>query len=202
METRLLIVLFVFLSATYQGGFAQKAYDYVPGMDIPAEVRFEEGDTVYEFALDDVDVLYHKPFKDKEQEKFFAKMVRDVKAALPYAKIISAEMKLTNKKLYEMKDDKQRKKFLDQYEKEVFKKYEANLKKLTISQGRILLKLIDRECEQTSYELVKIYRGTFSAFFWQGMAKLFGSTLKSEYDPQGADKTLERIIILVEAGKL
>ncbi len=202
MRALLMITLLGFLSASYEDCSAQKAYDYVPGMDIPAEVRIEEGDTVYEFALDDVDVLYHKPFKDKEQEKFFAKMVRDVKVALPYAKIISAEMKLTNKKLYEMKDDKQRKKFLDQYEKEVFKKYEANLKKLTISQGRILLKLIDRECEQTSYELVKIYRGAFSAFFWQGMAKLFGSTLKSEYDPQGADKTLERIILLVEAGKL
>jgi hypothetical protein len=202
MRALLMITLLGFLSASYEDCSAQKAYDYVPGMDIPAEVRIEEGDTVYEFALDDVDVLYHKPFKDKEQEKFFAKMVRDVKVAQPYAKIISAEMKLTNKKLYEMKDDKQRKKFLDQYEKEVFKKYEANLKKLTISQGRILLKLIDRECEQTSYELVKIYRGAFSAFFWQGMAKLFGSTLKSEYDPQGADKTLERIIILVEAGKL
>jgi hypothetical protein len=61
---------------------------------------------------------------------------------------------------------------------------------------------VDRECDQTSYELVKIYRGGLSAFFWQGVAKLFGSNLKSEYDPKGADKLLERIILLVEAGKL
>jgi hypothetical protein len=125
-----------------------------------------------------------------------------VKAALPYAKIISSELKLTNKKLSELKNDKERKKYLDKYEKEIFKKYEANLKKLTVSQGRILLKLVDRECDQTSYELVKIYRGGLSAFFWQGVAKLFGSNLKSEYDPKGADKLLERIILLVEAGKL
>ena len=73
---------------------------------------------------------------------------------------------------------------------------------MTINQGRLLMKLIDRECERTSYDLIKNYRGSVSAFFWQGVARVFGSSLKSEYNAQKDDKVLERVIELVEAGQL
>ena len=102
----------------------------------------------------------------------------------------------------DFKKESDRKKYLAKYEKEVFKKYEADLRKLTINQGRLLLKLIDRECNSTSYDLIRNYRGSVSAFFWQGVARIFGSNLKSEYDAKGNDKILERVIILVESGQL
>ena len=84
----------------------------------------------------------------------------------------------------------------------MFRKHEADLKKMSINQGRLLMKLIDRECERTSYDLIKNYRGSVSAFFWQGVARVFGSNLKSDYDAQKDDKVLERVIVLVEAGQL
>ena len=128
--------------------------------------------------------------------------MRDVKKALPYAKLIASEITKTNMKLVSMPNDKVRKQYLNQFEKEVFKKYEADLKKMTINQGRLLLKLIDRECEQTSYELIKVYRGSVTAFFWQGVARIFGSNLKDGYNPSDKDKVIERVILLVEAGQI
>jgi hypothetical protein len=101
-----------------------------------------------------------------------------------------------------MKSDTERKKFMKEFEKEAFKKYEADLKKMTVSQGRILMKLVDRECDKTSFDLIKAYKGSFTAFFWQGVARLFGSNLKSEFDASDKDKVLERVIVLVEAGQL
>jgi hypothetical protein len=73
---------------------------------------------------------------------------------------------------------------------------------MTINQGRILMKLVDRECDRTSYDLIKLYKGSFTAFFWQGIARVFGSNLKSEYDASDKDKVMERVILLVEAGQL
>jgi hypothetical protein len=104
--------------------------------------------------------------------------------------------------LGDIEKDNERKKYLAHYEKEIFKRYEPELRKLTINQGRLLLKLIDRECNSTSYDLIKSYRGSVSAFFWQGIARIFGSNLKSEYDASGNDRIVERVILLVEAGQL
>ena len=84
----------------------------------------------------------------------------------------------------------------------MFNQFEKDLKKLTVSQGKMLVKLIDRECNKTTYEIIKNYKGNFSAFLWQGVAKIFGSNLKAEYDGSDKDKIIERVIILVEAGQL
>lgn len=105
-------------------------------------------------------------------------------------------------KLAALPNDKVRKQYLSQFEKDVFKKHEADLKKMSINQGILLLKLIDRECEQSSYDLKNIYRGSIIAFFWQGVARVFGSNLKDNYDASDKDKMLERVILLVEAGQL
>jgi hypothetical protein len=86
-------------------------------------------------------------------------------------------------------------------EKELKAQFEDQLKDLTMNQGRILLKLIDRETGNTSYQLVKDFRGGFQAFMWQGVARLFGNNMKAEYDPEGEDIIIERAIKLVEAGQ-
>jgi hypothetical protein len=159
-------------------------------------------DTVYYAFLRDLYVYPKISFKNKKQEAFYWRTVRDVKKALPYAKIVSSELIRVNTLISTFENEKDRKKYLAQYEKEVFRRYEKDLRKLTINQGRLLLKLIDRETSSTSYDLIKNYRGNVSAFFWQGMARLFGSNLKSEYDAQGNDRIVERVIVLVESGQL
>jgi len=111
-------------------------------------------------------------------------------------------MRETDQQLKTIPTDKERKAFLKTKEKELFAEFESDLKKMTVSQGRMLLLLIDRECNKTSFEIIKMYRGSFSAVFWQGIAKLFGSNLKSEYDGSDKDRIIERVIALVEAGEL
>jgi hypothetical protein len=164
--------------------------------------QIEGGDTILLAFLHDIWVFPSSTFKNKRQERFFWRTVRDVKRTLPYAKLISRELVKVNAEMEKLTTKKEQKAFLKEYEKAIFKKYENDLRKMSISQGRMLMKLIDRECNRTSYELIKNYKGGVSAFFWQGIARLFGSNLKSEYDAKSNEKVIERIILLVEAGQL
>ncbi len=159
-------------------------------------------DTIYLAFLRDVHIFPPLKFTSKKQERFYWRTVRDVKRALPYAKIVGRELMAVNALLPTLPRNIDRKKFLNKYERDIFNKYESELRKLTINQGRLLLKLIDRECNSTSYDLIKSYRGNVSAVFWQGIARIFGSNLKSQYDATGDDKIVERVIVLVESGQL
>ncbi len=159
-------------------------------------------DTIYLAYLRDIWVFPPYKFVNIKQEKFFWKTVKDVKRTLPYAKLIATELNKANQKLLLLSDSKEKKRFMAEFEKSAFKKYEKDLKKMTVPQGRILMKLIDRECNKTTYDLIKAYKGNFTAFFWQGIAKVFGSDLKSEYDSKGNDKIIERVIVLVENGQI
>ncbi len=173
-----------------------------PGKSGKVTMVVDGNDTTYYAFLRDIYVYPKLKFNSRKQEQFYWRTVRDVKKALPYAKLVSSELVRVNILLADIEREKDRKKYLAQYEKEIFKRYEKELRKLTINQGRLLLKLIDRETNTTSYDLIKNYRGNVSAFFWQGMARLFGSSLKSEYDATGNDRIVERVINLVESGQL
>jgi hypothetical protein len=107
-----------------------------------------------------------------------------------------------NDGLKSIPDDRDRKKYIRNVEKEVFAKYQGDIEKMTISQGRLLIKLIDRETEITSYTIIHDYRGKFSAAFWQSIARIFGTNLKEEYDPYGEDALIEAIIKEIDAGRL
>lgn len=196
---RIGLVLFSFFSGSI---LAQKPYQSVPSGDPIVWIEKNEKDTMLMSYLSDISIFPEEHFKNKMQEKFYWTTVRDVKLTLPYAKLIASELNKTNKKLATFPDDKERKKYLSLYEKEVLKKYEPDLKKMDLNQGKMLLKLIDRECNQSPYELIKAYRGSLTAFFWQGVARIFGTNLKSEYDGKDKDKIVERIIILVEQNRL
>jgi hypothetical protein len=170
------------------------------GRLLPGKV--ENGDTIYYAYLNDIYVFPTFKFKNKAQEKFYWKTVRDVKKALPYARLASQVMQETDHNLAKIKNTREREKYIKEREKILFNQFEKDLKKLTVSQGKMLVKLIDRECNKTTYEIIKNYKGNFSAFLWQGVAKIFGSNLKAEYDGSDKDKIIERVIILVEAGQL
>lgn len=161
-----------------------------------------DGDTLVLSSLPEVVIFPPLKFKNKRHVKRYGKLVRDVKKTLPYAKKASRLLLEVNDSLQFITSDKARKKYLKQVEKELFNEFEQPLRKLTFSQGRLLLKLIDRECNQTSYEIVKLYRGSFSAFFWQTVARIFGANLKSEYDGFQEDFLIERVVTLVENGQI
>ncbi|MDO9152105.1 MAG: DUF4294 domain-containing protein [Paludibacter sp.] len=203
MKITIQILLTVLIFIPFWGINAQPvATDFVPPGGARLMIQTNGTDTVFLAYLHDLWVYPRNTFKNKKQEEFFWRTVRDVKKTLPYAKLLSSELNIVNMKLVSLSTDRERKKLISQYEKEVFNKYEENLKKMTINQGKMLIKLIDRECERTSYDLIKSYKGNFSAFFWQGVARVFGSNLKMEFKADGEDKIIDRVINLVEAGQL
>jgi len=162
-----------------------------------------DGDTIAIYRMPEVKIQDQRVFKNKKDEKKYWKLVRNVKIALPYAKI--ANEKLV-KYQAELKDKSKgaRKRMMKQVEKDLLDEYGEELKGLTISQGRILLKLIDRETGHTSFELVESLRGWFSANFWQGIAVLFDEDLKSDFNPKESadDAMIEEIVLKVEKGEL
>jgi len=161
-----------------------------------------DGDTIPNVSIEEVVVFPKLVFKNKRQSRRYRKLIRDVRKAYPYA--IYAKMKLDEmeNEFNKLTTEKEKKKYIKIIEKELMGEFGSELKKLTITQGRILLKLIDRETGDTSYELLKELRGGVSAVFWQAIARLFGSDLKSQYDPTGDDFLIERVVRLIESGQI
>lgn len=165
-------------------------------------IKVENGDTLYMAWLHEVWVYPPMKFKNKKQEKFYWRTVRDVKKCLPYAKMITKDMEYADAELTKLPDNKARKKWWRAFERSLYKKYEKDFRGMYASQGMMLMKLMDRETDRTSYELIKQYKGKTAANFWQFIAKLFKNDLKEEYDAADKDKIVERVINLVEAGQL
>ena len=132
----------------------------------------------------------------------YYRLVRNVKKTLPIAKEVNRAIIETYEYLLTLPDEKAREKHLQMVEKGVKEQYTPRLKKLTFSQGKLLIKLINRETSSSSYELVKAFLGPFKAGFYQAFAAIFGANLKKEYHPEGEDILIEQIIILVENGQL
>jgi hypothetical protein len=150
------------------------------------------------------EVLVYPPlkFKNKKEEREYNRLVRDVKKTLPYAKLVYGTLIETYEYIQTLPDEDAQNKHLKRMEKELFQQYKPELKKLTLSQGKLLIKLIDRECNQTSYALVGAFLGKFRAGFWNLFAGILGASLKSEYDPKGKDAMTERVVRLVEHNQI
>ena len=178
--------------------------DLISGQAIVDSVvlQVNQNDTFYLARMQDVWVYPKMVFKNKKQERFYWKTVRDVKKTLPFAKELTKEMQVADYQLALLPDEKARRKWWKQHEKYLFQKYESDFRRMTASQGQMLMKLMDRESDRTSYDIIKHYRGKASANFWQFVAKLFKNDLKEEYDADDKDRIVERVINLVEAGML
>lgn len=157
-------------------------------------------DTLYLASLAEVQVFGKKRFKTKAQQARWTKYIYNVKRALPFARKIANEYRIILREMAPLQTEEEKIAYIDQKEKELFAKYEKDLKHLTIKQGRILIKLIDRETDSSAYQIIKLLKGDFKAFWWQGFAALFGSSLKVEYDPDGLDKYLENVVMLIDMG--
>ena len=171
-------------------------------LDIPSFMLDSHGDTLKIMALGDIYVYPPPAFKNAGEEQKYQKMIRDVKKTLPYAKLIYGTLIETYEYIMTLPTEDAREAHLKRMEKDLYNEFFPVLKKLSLSQGKLLIKLIDRECNQTSYDLVKAFLGSFRAGFWNLFAGLFGASLKSEWDPDGKDAATERIVELVEMGLL
>ncbi len=179
---------------------AQEQTTTINGYMVPAYIY--EGDTIPSIKLPTVYVFKPLVFKNKRQQQQYNRLVRNVKKTLPIAKEVNRAIIETYEYLQTLPDEKAREKHLKAVEKGVKEQYTPRLKKLTFSQGKLLIKLINRETDSSSYELVKAFLGPFKAGFYQAFAALFGASLKKEYHPDGEDELVERVVILVENGQL
>ena len=197
-----LLAIFVF---TGQDGFSQERQSLPFRFPVPEgylRAYLDGKDTIAIINLPEVYVFPALVFKNEKEQQQYTKLVTDVKRTLPYAKLIYATLIETYEYIETLPNDKMRNAHLKRMEKELYNQYRPELKKLTLTQGKLLIKLVDRECNQTSYNLVSAYLGSFRASFWNLFAGMFGASLKSKYDPKGQDAQTERVVLLVERGQI
>ena len=195
-----LIFLILFLSFIAFHLNAQEQTTTIKGYVVPICVY--KGDTIPSMRMPTLYVYKPLKFKNKKQQQEYNRLVRNVKKTLPIAKEVNRAIIETYEFLQTLPDEKAREKHLSMVEKSIKEQYTPRMKQLTLSQGKLLIKLVNRETSSSSYELVKAFLGPFKAGFYQAFAAIFGASLKKEYHPEDEDALIERIIILVENGQL
>jgi len=161
-----------------------------------------EGDSIQYMEMNNVYVYPQLTFKNKKQAETYMRLVTNVKKVLPIAKEARQMLIETTEFLDMLPDEKAKNAHIKRVEEDIFRTYKPKMKKLTYSQGKLLIKLIDRECHSSSYDMIKAFMGPIRAGFWQVFAWGFGASLKKEYDPTGRDRLTERVVLMVEAGQI
>ena len=161
-----------------------------------------QGDTIPSLRMPVLYVFKPLNLNSKKKRQQYTRLVRNVKRTLPIAKEVNRAIIETYEYLQTLPNDKAREKHLSQVEKSIKEQYTPVMKKLTFSQGKLLIKLVNRETDSSSYELVKAFLGTFKAGFYQAFAALFGARMKKEYHPEDEDAMTEQIVLMVESGQL
>jgi len=198
---RLLLILIV-LSAGLFSASAQELGDpeFVPMVKVSKTVV--DDDTIQYMEMQNVYVYPEPTFKNKRQQQAYTRLVRNVKKVLPIAKEVRQILIETAEYVETLPTKKERDEHLKRVEESVVTEYKPKMKKLTFSQGKLLIKLVDRECNSTAYEAIQAFVGPVRAGMWQAFAWMFGASLKKGYNPDGVDKLTERVVLLVEAGQL
>ena len=204
---RLLLTIGCWLLAV--GCMAQDKRRQEVDMDSPTFVPtvkvgkvLEDGDSIQYMEMNNVYVFPPVTFSSKRQQNAYMRLVKNVKTVLPIAKEARLIMMETAEYLETLPNKQARDEHMKRVEKSVMQEYKPRMKKLTYSQGKLLIKLIYRESNSSGYELIQAFLGPFRAGFYQAFAWAFGASLKKEYDPEGIDRLTERIVLMVEAGQL
>lgn len=197
-----ILLSFYFLQHLHPQDTARIKVDSLPQKFYLLENVTRDGETLPEIAIDEVEVKRKMGLGDRFQWWRYRRLVVNVKKVYPYCVLVRESLEAVNDTLISIQDDRERKRFLRDYEKQVFKEYEDDMRSMTLTQGRILIKLVDRETTNSSYELIQEYRGSVTALFWQGIARIFGTNLKDKYDPEGDDYLIERVVREIEAGRI
>ena len=161
-----------------------------------------DGDSVLFVEMNNVYVYPVVELKSEKQRQAYNRLVNNVKKVLPIAKEANQIIRETYETLQTIPDKKSREEHMKRVEDEIYKRYKPQMKKLTYSQGKLLIKLVNRECNSSSYDIVKAFMGPIRAGFWQAFAWTFGASLKKKYKPDSTDRLTERVVLMVEAGQL
>lgn len=163
---------------------------------------FYDGDSVQYVQVNNVYVFPEPEFKNARQRASYNRLVYNVKKVLPIAKEANKMILETYEYLETLPNKKAKDEHMRRVEKSIMKEYSPRMKKLTYSQGKLLIKLIYRECNSSSYNLIQAFLGPVKSGFYQAFAWAFGASLKKKYDPDGVDRLTERVVLQVEAGQL
>ena len=188
----LLIPAFLFITLC---NFSQEQQSFV------VYGKIVDGDTIPVIQLREVNVYTWKVLTHSEERKL-TRLMKNVKIVYPYARLAGIKLLEYEDILTQAPDDKARRKIMKQVEDELLAEYGQELRDLTVTQGKILLKLVDRETGESSYDLVTEFRGEFRAGFYQAFARIFGLNMKLGYDPEGEDRDIEYIVRMIESGQL
>lgn len=179
------------------------------GSDSPAFVpmvkvgkALVDNDSIQYVELNTLYVYPKLTFKDERQRQAYNRLVANIKKVLPIAKEVNSIIVETYEYLQTLPDKKSKDEHMKRVEKGIRKEYTPRMKKLTYSQGKLLIKLVYRECNSSSYQLIQAFLGPIRAGFYQAFASLFGASLTKKYDPEEVDKYTERIVRQVEAGQI
>lgn len=159
-----------------------------------------EGDTIPMIQLREVNIFAWQ-FLSKGDQRRVTRLMKNVKIVYPFARLAGIKLIEYDSILANAPDQKARRKIMKDLEKEIEEEYGQDLRDLTISQGKILIKLVDRETGNSSYDLVSDMRGEFRAVFYQTFARIFGYNLKMKYDPENEDREIEMIVRMIESGQ-
>lgn len=162
----------------------------------------EGNDTVIHKNIDEVRVFPQRKFKNNRQRRRYTRYILKVKKVYPVAVKARELLVKYEPEYYALEEQRDRRKLMKKLEKELLAEHKEDMKRWSMSDGKILLKLINRETERTPYDLIKDFRGDIRAIFWQGIALIFSNNLKSGYDPDEEDEYLEEIVALIEMGYL
>ena len=206
---RHVLILSAFLAFVQSGVAQTNKRPEAVDMDSPTFVPtvkvgkvLEGGDSIQYMEMNNVYVFPPVEFGSKKQQQAYMRLVKNVKTVLPIAKEARMIMMETAEYLETLPTKEARQEHMNRVEKSIMKEYKPRMKKLTYSQGKLLIKLIYRESNSSGYELIQAFLGPVRAGFYQAFAWAFGASLKKEYDPEGVDRLTERVVLMVEAGQL
>ena len=167
-----------------------------------SKVLDDNGDSIQYVEMNSVYVYPAPVFKNEKQRAAYNRLVANVKKVLPIAKEVNRIIIETYEYLQTLPDKKARDAHMKLVEKSIRKEYTPRMKKLSYQQGKLLIKLVYRECNSSSYQLIQAFLGPIRAGFYQAFAMLFGASLTKKYEPEGIDRLTERVVLMVEAGQL
>ena len=162
----------------------------------------ENGDSIQYMEMNNVYVYPPITFSSKKQQQAYTRLVKNVKTVLPIAKEVNAILIETAEYLDQLPTEEEKNAHIKRVEKSIMQQYKPRMKKLTYSQGKLLIKLVDRECNSSAYDMIKAFFGPIRSGFYQAFAWVYGASLRKRYDPDGADKLTERVVLMVESGQL
>ncbi len=188
--------------AQTDGGTAQELGDptFVPMVKVGKVLV--DGDSIQYMEMSNVYVYPEPTFKSKRQQQSYMRLVKNVKKVLPIAKQVRQMLIETAEYLETLPTKKEKEEHMKRVEAAIVAEYKPQMKKLTFSQGKLLIKLVDRECNSTAYEAMQAFIGPVRSGMWQAFAWMFGASLKKGYNPDGVDRLTERVVLMVEAGQL